>query len=143
MEPETQVSAEHHMLPLSLHSCSGAMQKLLTEKTKIKIRAVKAKKKTVILTENTNLDKVIIFWLRFQGKVMFINVGKLLSNYDNEGDYKISYLRKSHKTENKYHFLQEPDVASINKMDIVMTLPSPQKVPGTKRRNSYLSFSIN
>ncbi|KAJ8891133.1 hypothetical protein PR048_010647 [Dryococelus australis] len=42
---------------------------------RMKIRTVKAKKRTVILTQNTNLDKVIMFWLSFQGKVMFIMPG--------------------------------------------------------------------
>ncbi|KAJ8881749.1 hypothetical protein PR048_018235 [Dryococelus australis] len=81
--------------------------------------------------------------VKFSGKSDVRYVGKLLSNEDNEDDYAISYLRKSHKTEKKYLFPQEPGVASVNKMDIVMSLPSPQKIPGTKRQKSYISFSIN
>lgn len=68
-------------------------------------------------------------------------VAKVLQPKDKDGDYEVSYLRKSEKI-GGFVTPQIEDVASANCKDIAMILPPPLPM-ATKRLERYKKFSVN
>lgn len=55
-------------------------------------------------------------------------------------DFEVTYLRKSEKY-NAFVMPNIQDVASVNKMDIVLVLPQPMSMK-TKRLSGYVRFEV-
>lgn len=68
-------------------------------------------------------------------------VGKVLEERNANLEYYISFLRK--KSNNKYHFPDVPDLASVKEHDIKFILPKPTITGSTTRQQSYHSFSVD
>lgn len=76
----------------------------------------------------------------FPGNVYYI--GKIISDIDNDGDFVISYLRKSEKYGGCFIYPNNPDIHSVNQKDIVITLPAPSHAP-SKRLSNLIRFAIS
>ena len=70
-------------------------------------------------------------------------VGKLLSSIDEDGDFEVSFLRKSNKgKEDNFYFPSEVDEATISRNFIIGVLPAPIS-QSTKRRERYFNFGFS
>nr|CAD7428557.1 unnamed protein product [Timema monikensis] len=67
--------------------------------------------------------------VKFSGKKLVFYVGKIIKQKDEDGDFEISYLRKSVKDPRKFMFPVEPDIASVAETDITMNPPIPCPLP--------------
>jgi hypothetical protein len=52
-------------------------------------------------------------------------MGKITNQKDEDGDFEISYLKKSVKDPSKLVFPVQPDIASVAETDITTVLPQP------------------
>jgi hypothetical protein len=66
-------------------------------------------------------------------------MGKIINQKDEDGDFEISYLKKSVKDPSRCVFPVEPDIASVAETDIAIVLPQPLIAGQTKRLKSYPS----
>lgn len=76
--------------------------------------------------------------VRFPNDVFY--VAKVLTHQDNDGDYDVSYLRKSNKVKG-FIMPNIPDLATVNISDIMMLLPTPLQMR-TKRLSGYIQFPV-
>lgn len=99
------------------------------------------KNKMQLIEQNGDLkiEKGLFVLVKFPKNVYF--VGKILNVYNCE-EYEISYLRKSSKITNGFHFPDVPDIHMVLKTDIVMVLDHPIQI-SNKRLASYYKFEIN
>jgi hypothetical protein len=70
-------------------------------------------------------------------------MGKIKNQKDEDGDFEITYLKKSVKDPSRFGFPVEPDIASVAETDIAIILPQPLIVGQTKRFKSYFHFVVN
>ena len=70
-------------------------------------------------------------------------VGKITKDKDEEGDYEISYLRKSRKIAGHFYYPEEEDIKAVDESSIEMHLINPISYGQTKRQKSYVSFAIH
>jgi hypothetical protein len=82
-------------------------------------------------TREPNVGDYVL--VKFSGKTPVFYVGKILKQKDEDGDFEISYLRKSVKDPSKFMFPVEPDIASVAETDITIVLPQPLIAGQTKR----------
>lgn len=70
-------------------------------------------------------------------------VRKLLSNMDEDGDFQVSYLRKSNKTKgDNFYFPPEVDEASVSRNAVFGVLPEPIS-QSTKQKQRYYNFGFS
>ncbi|KAJ4436115.1 hypothetical protein ANN_18742 [Periplaneta americana] len=69
-------------------------------------------------------------------------VGRIVKKCD-DGDFEVSFLRKSQEVENNFFYPAVEDISSVQMCDIVKVLPLPQEHGKTKRQQSLLSFPIS
>ena len=69
-------------------------------------------------------------------------IGKICVGPDEDGDYKVNFMRRSEKIRDGFQFL-EVDAASIRLDDIVKMLPKPSSVAATKRLCAVLKFGTD
>jgi hypothetical protein len=50
-------------------------------------------------------------------------MGKIINQKDEDGDFEISYLKKSVKDPSRFVFPVEPDIAPVGETDITTVLP--------------------
>nr|CAD7434273.1 unnamed protein product [Timema monikensis] len=81
--------------------------------------------------------------VKFSGKKLVFYVGKIIKQKDEDGDFEISYLRKSVKDPRKFMFPVEPDIASVAETDITMVLPQPLIAePALRERQCSLYLAV-
>jgi hypothetical protein len=69
-----------------------------------------------------------------------LSVAKIVYGKDEQGDFEVSYLRKSLNFEG-FILPNVPDIASINESDIAQILPQPLPIK-TKYLSGYIHFSF-
>lgn len=81
--------------------------------------------------------------VKFHQKKNIFFVGIVTGLKDDEGDYEVTFLRKSSKILDKFVYPTVPDICSVNEASIKMILPTPAPHKGTKRQASYYHFEVN
>lgn len=76
-------------------------------------------------------------------KSLMYYVGVLLSDVNDEGCCDINFLRKSHRRQLSFVWPTVEDTASVEKENIVMKLPEPQKSGGTERTRAVFNFEVD
>ncbi|KAJ8951913.1 hypothetical protein NQ314_007632 [Rhamnusium bicolor] len=79
--------------------------------------------------------------IKFPNKVFYI--GKLLSDMDEEGEYQISYMRKSEKLGGCFVFPNVADEHSVNSRDIEFILPEPSSIKSKRLSSGLVKFPIS
>lgn len=88
----------------------------------------------------TKLQNDSFVLIRFPENIHY--VAKIVENSEHADELKVSYLRKSTKIFDSFHFPNVPDISMALKSDIVMVLPEPI-CAANKRLSAYYKFGIN
>lgn len=70
-------------------------------------------------------------------------VGLLQNGPDDDGDFKVKFMKRSNKIKNGFVFPEIEDLASAKKEEIVFILPKPTAVASTKSLSGVLRFDVN
>lgn len=68
-------------------------------------------------------------------------VGRVLDVME-EDEFRIKFMKKSTKTDT-FKYPVDDDISEVNKIDIVMVLPEPQRMEGSKRVNEFFKFPVD
>ncbi|KAK3931050.1 Thiosulfate-binding protein [Frankliniella fusca] len=83
---------------------------------------------------------ILVEFVDKKSKVYYI--GKVLKEEDDEGDFEVTYLRRSLKVKDKFCLPNVADLKSVHRSDVKLVLPSPT-CSGTKRQQNLLHFDCD
>uniref|UniRef100_A0A6P7GSV0 Uncharacterized protein LOC114341773 n=1 Tax=Diabrotica virgifera virgifera TaxID=50390 RepID=A0A6P7GSV0_DIAVI len=90
---------------------------------------------------NPNVEDYVLVEFHPPRSIVYY-VGKILQ-IEQDGEYRISFLRLKDKYSEQFVMPNVPDVASVNKKDVKYILPRPKLCGSTKRQQSYFAFTVS